>query len=267
MSWIHKGKNGYITTATVATLPILGRNRTNIVNTNVALISGAGASPADAGGNNVTITSTGAAVSATEPFTSTYNSILLRSANADYMTFASNAVFGPGTGDFTAEAFVYPTANRTYSPIFETQAAGAAGARNNGFLCWRDTNGAVNIFCAGVQQLTTASSVLPLNTWKHIVICRFSGTVYVFVDGVSYLSSSGNALATVNMTNNAMLVGRLCDQTPSTSNCFAGNISNWRFIKGNAQYIQAGYTIPTADLSTTPPTKDWIRNYGIKILG
>jgi hypothetical protein len=267
MSWIHKGKNGYVTTATAATLPILGRNRTNVVNTNVVLI-GAAASISDVGGNAVAITATGAAISATEPFTSTYNSVLFRaSTSADYLTFASNAVFSPGTGDFTAEAFVYPTANRTYSPIFETQAAGAAGARNNGFLCWRDTNGALNIFCAGVQQLTTASGVLPLTTWKHIVVCRFSGTVYVFVDGVSYLASSTIALSSVNMTNNAMLVGRLCDQTPSSSNTFAGNISNCRFIKGNAQYIQAGFTIPTADLSTTPPSKDWIRNYGIKIMG
>lgn len=267
MSWIHKGKNGYVTTATVATLPILGRDRTNIANTDVVLLSGAGAGPSDAGGNNITMSATGAAVSTTEPFTSTFNSILFRSASADFISPASNAVFSPGTGDFTAEAFIFPTANRTFSPIFETQAAGAAGARNNGFLLWRDTNGALNIFCAGIQQLTTASGVLPLNTWRHVVISRLAGTVYVFVDGTQYLASSSVALATVNINTNAMLIGRLCDQTPNTSNCFAGNISNWRWIRGNAQYIQAGYTVPTADLSVTPPRKDWTRDYGIKVMG
>ena len=268
MSWIHKGKNGYVTTATVATLPILGRNRTNIVNTNVALISGAGASPADAGGNAVTITSVGAAVSTTEPFTSTYNSVLFRSgASVDYLTFTNNAVFSAGTGDFTFEAFVYPTANRANSPMIETSPVGASGGRPNGFLCWRDTNGAVNIFCAGIQVLTTASAVLPLNTWKHIVISRLNSTVYVFVDGVNYLASSTNALAGLNLNTNGMLVGRNCNETPSSSNTFAGNISNWRWIKGNAQYTQAGYTIPTADLSTTPPSKDWTRTYGIRMMG
>jgi hypothetical protein len=267
MSWIHKGKNGYVTTATVATLPILGRNRTNVASTNVVLI-GAAASITDVGGNAVAITATGAAISATEPFTSTYNSVLFRSgASADYLTFTNNAVFSAGTGDFTFEAFVYPTANRTNSAIIEASPVGTGGARNNGFLCWRDTNGALNIFCAGIQQLTTASGVLPLSTWKHVAICRSSGTVYVFVDGVSYLASSSNALAAVNINTNGMLVGRVCDQTPSSSNTFAGNISNWRWIKGNAQYTQAGFTVPTADLSTTPPSKDWTRNYGIKMMG
>lgn len=267
MSWIHKGKNGYVTTATVATLPILGRNRTNIVNTNVALI-GAAASITDVGGNAVAITATGAAISATEPFTSTYNSVLFRaSTSVDYLTFTNNAVFSAGTGDFTFEAFVYPTANRANSPMIETSPVGASGGRPNGFLCWRDTNGALNIFCAGIQQLTTASNVLPLNTWKHVVISRLSSTVYVFVDGVNYLASSTNALAGLNLNTNGMLVGRNCNETPSSSNTFAGNISNWRWIKGNAQYTQAGFTIPTADLSTTPPTKDWTRNYGIKMMG
>jgi hypothetical protein len=267
MSWIHKGKNGYITTATVATLPILGRNRTNIVNTNVVLI-GAASSITDVGGNAVAITATGAAISTTEPFTSTYNSVLFRSgASIDYLTFTNNAVFSAGTGDFTFEAFVYPTANRATSPIIEASPAGTAGSRNNGFLCWRDANGALNIFCAGIQQLTTANNVLPLNTWRHVVITRFNSTAFVFVDGVSYLASNSNALAAVNINTNGMLVGRLCDNTPSSSNTFAGNISNWRWIKGNAQYTQAGFTVPTADLSTTPPSKDWTRNYGIRIMG
>jgi hypothetical protein len=189
-------------------------------------------------------------------------------ASADWLSFASNAVFSPGTGDFTAEAFIYPTANRTYSPVFETQAVGASGTRTNGWVAWRDTNGAFNLFgAASGFALTTASGVLPLNTWKHVAICRASGILYVYIDAVEYLATSSHAIAQANMTNNAMIVGRLCDNPASSANNFAGNISNWRWIKGNAQYTQPGFTIPTADLSTTPVRKDWTRNYGIKILG
>ena len=266
MSSSQAAKNGYITTSTIVDLAILGRGRGNNVNTDVFLVSGAGGSPADAGGNAVAITATGAAVNATEPFTSTYNSILFRSgASVDYLTMASNSVFTAGTGDYTAECWVYPTANRTYSPIFETQPAGTAGTRANGFLVWRDASGILTIFCNGITNYTSASNLLPLSTWKHIAISRISGVCRLFVDGALMTTISNNTMANVNITTSVQLIGRLCDQTPSSSNTFAGYISNWRWLKGNGQYFFP-FTTPTSDLSTTPTKIDWTRNYGIKSL-
>jgi len=266
MAAIHHSSNGYITTSTIVDLPVLGRARGNVVNTNTFLINAA-STIADAGGNNITITSTGAVVSTLEPFTSTYNSVLFNSgASINHIAPAANSVFNVGTGDYTFETFAYFTANRTYSPIIETQAAGASGTRSNAFLAWRDTNGAFQMFGFGVGSFYAGSSgQLPLNTWHHLAVSRIAGRARVFVNGAIVLDSIGSAFANGNLNNTQILIGRLSDVTPSSSSTMAGNLANWRWIKGNGQYFFP-FTPPTSDLSVTPPLLDWTRNYGIRQL-
>jgi hypothetical protein len=266
MAAVHHSSNGYITTATIVDLPILGRARGNVVNTNTFLINAA-STIADAGGNNITITATGAAVSTTEPFTSTYNSVLFRaSTSADFLTPASNSVFNVGTGDFTTEAWVFPTANRTYSPIWDTQPTGSSGGRTNAFLGWRATDGSFQVFGAGGLQIYTGpAGQLPLSTWRHIAVTRLASRLQIFINGSSVFDSTTSALSSLNMNTTQIVIGRLSDNTPSSTNCFAGNISNFRWIKGNSQYFYP-FTVPTSDLSVTPPLLNWTRNYGIRQL-
>lgn len=260
MSAVHLGKNGYITAASASTLPLLGRNRGNTATTNVVLIS-AESSIVDIGGNPVTITNTSAAVNTLEPFTSTLNSV--RFSGTSHLAM-SNAVFSAGTGDFTLECWIYLATRRTYSVIADTQAAGAAGARNNGFVIWADQNGAINLFSQGSTQFTTASNTIPATTWKHVRLTRVNGVVYLFIDGTLNTTWSTSAAA-VNLNQGAMLISRLADSTPSTSNTMDGYVSNWRWVKGSGLNIQS-FTSPTSDLSATVPLVMWIRNYGIKQL-
>lgn len=266
MSAIHSGKNGYITTSTIVDLPILGRGRGNVANTNVFLISAA-SGITDAGGNAVSITATGATASTSEPFTSTYNSVSFSSGAAQYLTPASNSVFNVGTGDFTFETFAYFTANRTYSPIVDTQPTGIGGGRANAFLMWRDASGILYIFGAsGGYLYTGTSNQLPLNTWHHIALTRLGTRTTLFLNGSIIWNTSSSPLGTLNLNQSQIYIGRLSDNTPSTSNCMAGLFSNWRWIKGSSQYYHP-FTTPTSDLSTTPPNLDWTRNYGVKVLG
>jgi hypothetical protein len=266
MAAVHHSSNGYITTATIVDLPILGRIRGNVVNTNTFLINAA-TTIADAGGNNITITATGAAVSTTEPFTSTYNSVLFRSgASADFLTPAANSVFNVGLGDFTTEAWVFPTANRTLSTIWDTQPTGIGGGRANAFFGWRASDGSFQIFgCGGLQIYTGPAGQLPLNTWRHIAITRLAGRAQIFVDGGKVFDSSTSAFSSCNFNTTQIFIGRRSDASPVSSDCFAGNISNFRWVKGSSQYFYP-FTVPTSDLSVTPPLLDWTRNYGIKQL-
>jgi hypothetical protein len=120
----------------------------------------------------------------------------------DYLVFPANPLYAFGTGDFTVEAWVYPTSN----------------GWNWGIL----TNGSSQMYSNSAIANTGASTV-PLNTWTHLAFVRTGGTIYGYVNGVQ----RGSTANTENFTINTFWVGI----TGGTAEPFFGYIDDLRITR------------------------------------
>lgn len=139
----------------------------------------------------------------------------------DYLTVASNAVFAFGTGDFTIEFWVYPTATTAQY--------------------WFDLNDATNrllIFYAGVNIIyyfnpggsTLISGSAPtFNAWNHIALSRVGGSTKMFLNGVQTGSTYADTKSYPAMP---LYIGK--DGAAATY--ITGYMSNVRVLKGTGLY-------------------------------
>lgn len=159
-----------------------------------------------------------------------------------FLSVPAGTAFAPGTGNFTIEAWVYPT---------------SSGDR----FIWTQTVTGTNYF---VFQITTTTAALTMtasgggtailgpanslvqNAWNHVAAVRSSGTVTVYVNGVGGTPTS-NTLDLSNTTYTPT-IGTYTHST--TTNVFAGFMSNLRYVKGTALYT-ANFTPPTQLFNVT----------------
>jgi hypothetical protein len=169
---------------------------------------------------------------------------------ADYLTSTSintATIFAFGTGDFTAELWVYPTTIATNQVIFDHRPNGSHGAYGSmlfesGYIRWY-VSSAVRI---------ESTSVLKLNSWTHVAVCRASGTTSMYINGV--LSGSPWTDSTTYLMGAAgMAIGA---STWSAARAyFTGYISDLRIVKGTALYTANFNTaLPNAPLRVVPNT-------------
>lgn len=259
MGRIHNSiaKNGFVTASALPFQAIPGPAYSN---TNTVLLTGGTANVSDIGGNPVTVTRTGTITTSTsEPFVSSLNSFNFPNQAGSYISMVSN-VFSPGTGDYTFECFInLASFASTYSTFLELGQKGSAGGRLNGFLAYVGTSGQLSMFHSGAFIMTTANSLISLNTWHHIALVRLSGTSKYYIDGVERASSS--AMNGVNFNLGGALIGTLVDTTFAMN----GNISNWRFVKGLAMYRE-NFAKPTADLSVITNSFTYSQDYGVRTI-
>ena len=154
----------------------------------------------------------------------------------DYLSAGSNSSFAVGTGDFTFQVWVYPTAYTSpVSAIFDTGSAVASGRFSvvlySSGLVYVDNN----------TNLLISSSTLPLNAWTLISIIRSSGTMTMYFNGTSVVSGS----IANNFTETQSYIGRTVDNY-----YFQGYISNLRLVKGTA----LANTVPTSPLTAIANT-------------
>lgn len=175
-----------------------------------------------------TITNAGSPTISTAQFKFGGSSLSLNGSSG--LQVADKAGLAPGTGDFTVEMWIRPTATAN-ARLWSYQAAGSAQV----LILGRDATG--RIFGelrnnTGSNDTTvTGATVLSLNTWYHVAFVRQGTTCYIFVDGVMEGNIGG-------MTQN-IPTGGVCSigyyQTGNT-NFFTGFIEDIRFTKGVARY-------------------------------
>jgi hypothetical protein len=144
----------------------------------------------------------------------------------------TNAVNNVGTGDFTLEAWIYPTsvasnwgAIHTLGPI-----------RDDGFYIFKDS---LRFYRLGITlEITNALSV---NTWFHVAATRSGTTLRIFLNGVS----SSTANLTYNFNSNTGRIGA----NLSGGEQFPGYIDDLRLTKRVARYTY-NFTPPTAAFPT-----------------
>lgn len=155
---------------------------------------------------------------------------------------ASSPELGLGTGDFTIECWMHPTANPAngVGTFAEFRTGVTATA-----LTMRVNSSYQLVFYDGPANVETAfvSRTVSLNTWQHIAYVRISNMVYGYING----QLAGSVAVTSNLgSSQPLYIG--ANQTAGYN--FNGYISNFRVVKGQALYTGV-FTPPTAPLSLT----------------
>jgi hypothetical protein len=162
----------------------------------------------------------------------------------DYLSVASNAALGVGSGDFTLECWVYLTAN------FDATGQGIiTAAYDTNFALIGVNTGAGNKidFYVVNTLLSTGTNYISLNTWTHIAAVRSSGTTKIYFDGVEK-ASSGSLTGTGAAAT--LYIGTL---SHTLTQEMTGYISSARLVKGSAVYTSA-FTPPTAPVTAIANT-------------
>ena len=150
-----------------------------------------------------------------------------------------------GTGDFTWEAWIYPTAygsgtGSNQSCIF----ADVVGVGTSNVQFNLSSTGTF-IYYNGVSSIITTTATATLNAWSHVALVRSSGTSTIYLNGTSIGSASDSANIYLNS------IGGF--NPYSANNSFRGYLDEVRVTKGYARYT-ATFTPPTAAFPNIGPT-------------
>ena len=181
---------------------------------------------------------------------SQYNNPITISGNAelrtDFKKFGSSSlyIFGGaasisslssdwnyGTGDFTIECWIYPTAgagaSRNILSKFTTLSS------NLDFLLEIDSANGNLKFSAGNNATISilSNATIPLNTWTNIAISRVSGVTRMFIDGVVQ-SSTHTGSVSINNSTTTLTIGKSSINT----NSFSGYIDEIRITRNAGRY-------------------------------
>jgi hypothetical protein len=216
----------------------------------------------DASGNTFTITVSGnTSVQAFSPFapTAAYSASTVGGSGyfdgtGDYLTTADNTAFDLGSGDFTFETWIYPTAAGTTGQFLISQWGSAnygyaislvsSGSALTGIKFEYSQTGAVGNITA-----RTYSQTIPLNAWSHIALVRASGTTTAYFNGAAVSTSSDN----VTIYNSTATVHIAANPDGGINQTVFGYLSSSRLVKGTAVYTTA-FTPPTAPLTNITNT-------------
>ena len=162
----------------------------------------------------------------------------------DYLSMANSTANQMGTGDWTAEAWIYIT---SYSSVNSVFAKG--GSTTDWFLATNNSNGRLCIGVGATSYFTSTGSVVPLNTWCHVALVRSGTTLSTYFNGILDGTVS---IGSVDFTSTGTLnLGRGRD---SSTNYLEGSISNARLVKGTAVYT-ANFTPPQSILPSITNTQ------------
>ena len=169
-------------------------------------------------------------------------------ASGNWLTAYSESDFNFGLGDFTIEYWFYfngVTGSNSGSFQISNTPGGinnANGASTGGLALDYENNCVKGIGNNGWFNGTNSVSV---ETWNHVALVRYSGTLQIFTNGVADTSASDSQ----NYSLTHLAIGGYY----TTSHLFQGYISNFRIQKGKAEYSSA-FTPPAQRLEKTPET-------------
>ena len=163
-------------------------------------------------------------------------SSLQDSNSTDYITTASKAAFGYGTGDFTVEFFARPT-DVTGIRIWYDQRTALNQTRPAIYA----SNDEIRYFVSGADRILGGAASVVVNTFQHVALCRASGSTRLFVGGVQKGSTWADA---TNYDAGLIILGQAGDQLGGSFG-FIGQMKGLRVTKGVARYT-SNFSPPTA---------------------
>jgi hypothetical protein len=171
-------------------------------------------------------------------------------ASTDYLSMPINpASSGFGTGNFTVEAWIYPTAAQTIT-VASSFYNYSTGAGNWAFYFGVGSASTLyfNAGSAGtmVNHGSSVTTTVQINQWSHVAYSRSSSVGYFFVNGVQIGTGVADTSNYPGTAGTAFYIGRQSDGT----GYLTGLISNLRIVNGIAVYT-GNFTVPTSPLTVT----------------
>ena len=209
----------------------------------------------DSSTNTFSITRNGDTTQGTfSPYGDTWSNYF--DGSGDYLSVADNAAFNFGTGNFTAEFWIY-TQDQTnnYPGILSASTYSDTGALS---IRYDNTGQAQKVFVylygASPADPAITSSTYAFGQWLHVAVVRDSTTsLKLYVNGTLDGSTTISSGQTVDLSGNGSLyIGRGFDVDTSAA-YFNGYISNVRVVKGTAVYTGA-FTPSTTSLTAITNT-------------
>ena len=156
--------------------------------------------------------------------------------------FPDGGGFNFETGDFTVEAWVYPTTIPGGGVFYDMNVFGILTTTPPMFMFLRNSDLAPCLWNGTFQHTSTAG--VPINTWSHVAWCRNSGTLRMFIDGVKVFEvaepTDFSPIGSVFVGGHGAITGR----------GFNGYIDEVRAIKGAGIYTK-NFTPPADEFPTS----------------
>jgi len=211
---------------------------------------GAGTGTSGSGGDGIVIVSYpdvyAAATTVNATASTSGSGSVLFNGSSQYLSTSATQVI-PATGDFTIEAWIYPT-SFSGSPVF----CGQGSAGDPGRTLFYISTGGVPTFSNGSSFTFTSTGTVSLNTWTYIAFTRSGNTGTWYINGAS---AGTGSLSGITIQNTFVTIG---GSNPLwTAQYFTGYISNFR-ISDVARTISSTPTAPfnpsTANTKMLLPT-------------
>ena len=187
----------------------------------------------------------------TKPYSATEHggSAFFNGSTPDRLEATYHADFDVGSGAFTAECWIYPTAGGQDQPVLFgiwngtdqyswVLQLGESTNMNPRFL-FKDGS--------GYNDNKATSVVVTAFSWNHIALARSSNTFTLYLNGVSVKT------ATISSAHSAASTNLCVGANTSGSQVFSGFMTDIRLCKGKAVYTGA-FTPPTGPLTETGGT-------------
>lgn len=157
----------------------------------------------------------------------------------DYLSYADNAAFEFGSGDFTVEMWIKTNSSRQYATLISRGVAGFGSGSwtlmiNYATATTGDVAVIVSNYSTSALLLQSGNKVnVRDNQWHHIAWVRSGTNHFLFVDGVP-VSHVNNASFTIADINAATIIGADVNYTPRE---LIGYMDEVRITKGVARYV------------------------------
>ena len=190
--------------------------------------------------NNFTVTTNGGvAISSESPFSPAYTQptpvsySVAFDGTGDTISTPFNSAISVSTGDFTMEAWCYPTT--TTNGIDSIWGSGNYSV----MLYHNGTAWTLEVGDGGGNYFTIAGTA-SLNEWHHMAVTRSGSTFNLWIDGVS--AGTGTTAGALKNSGTLFIGGNGNGQN------FTGYMSNFRLVKGTAVYT-GNFTRPILPLT------------------
>ena len=171
--------------------------------------------------------------------------------SGDYLKTATVSSVAFGTGDFTAEAWVYFTAIGTYNNFIDTR--GGAISTTAGWAFGVQSNGTLH-FYTNAFIASSSTGVITLNRWYHVAVCRVGTTLSLYADGARVATATHSQ----DLTNQVLSIGANGDGSEAVT----GYIDDLRIVKGVARYT-TNFTPPTAAFNSDSTSDPYLSNVSL----
>lgn len=171
------------------------------------------------------------------------SSSLYFDGTGDYLSLASSSNWEPGSGDFTVEFWMRPTATPGTAGFILHRYSGTGNG--NIAISYRSTN-KIEAYCC-LTDPTDAPTVLlstntaPVDEWTHVAFVKKGLSYYLFFNGELEDSDTAASHPPTGLST-VLYVGRW---GVNTNYMFTGYIQDLRITKGVARYI-TDFSVPTA---------------------